>query len=93
MQHQAGALHLSQHKYISNLLTQTGMLDSKPTATLGSQGPPLSTIDGDSLQDVTMYRSIVRALQYAALTRPNITFSVNKACQFMSAPVTPQNIP
>ena len=56
------------------------MLDSKPAATPGSQGPPLSTTDGDPLQDVTVYCSIVSALQYAILTRPDITFAVNKAC-------------
>ena len=88
MQQQASALHLSQHKYISDLLTQTSMLDSKPAATPGSQGPPLSTTDGDPLQDVTMYRSTMGALQYATLIRPNITFALNKACQFMSTPTT-----
>ena len=33
-----------------------------------------------------MYRSIVDALQYATITRPEISFSVNKVCQFMSKP-------
>ena len=36
VQHQAGALHLSQQKYISDLLTRTGMLDSKPAITPSS---------------------------------------------------------
>ena len=88
VQHQAGALHLSQQKYISDLLTRTGMLDSKPATTPSSLGPHLSPTDGDPFQDVTMYRSTVGALQYATLTKPGITFSVNKACQFMSAPIT-----
>lgn len=39
------------------------------------------------LQDPTMYRSIVGALQYATLTRPEISFSVNKVCQFLSQPL------
>jgi histone deacetylase 1/2 len=40
----------------------------------------LSLSDGEVLsgEDSTHYRSIVCALQYITLTRPNIAFSVNK---------------
>ena len=38
--------------------------------------------------DATRYNSIVGALQYLTLTRPDITFSVNKVCQFLHAPTT-----
>ena len=34
-----------------------------------------------------MYRSVVGALQYATITRPDIAYSVNKVCQFMSHPL------
>ena len=33
-----------------------------------------------------MYRSIVGALQYLTMTRPDITYAVNQLCQFMHAP-------
>ncbi|RVW65725.1 Retrovirus-related Pol polyprotein from transposon RE1 [Vitis vinifera] len=39
-------------------------------------------------RDVTHYRSVVGALQYVTLTRPDIAFAVNKACQFMQQPTT-----
>ena len=78
-----GFMHLSQRKYITDLLQRTSMLDSKAAATPGTVGLSLSQFDGDLMDDVTMYRSVVGALQYATLTRPDIAFSVNKACQFM----------
>jgi histone deacetylase 1/2 len=50
----------------------------------------LSWIDGNPLgsNDVTTYRSIVGALQFLTLTRPDLSYSVNKVCQFLHAPTT-----
>jgi histone deacetylase 1/2 len=50
----------------------------------------LSAHEGDPLgtTDVTRYRSIVGALQYLTLTRPDILFAVNKVCQFLHTPTT-----
>ncbi|XP_019054291.1 PREDICTED: uncharacterized protein LOC109115085 [Nelumbo nucifera] len=45
-----------------------------------------SKIDASSsppLKDPTTYRSLVGALQYVTLIRPNITFPVNQACQHL----------
>jgi histone deacetylase 1/2 len=39
-------------------------------------------------EDATHYRSVVGALQYLTLTRPDISFSVNKVCQYLHAPTT-----
>lgn len=41
----------------------------------------------DVLIDPLLYHSTVEALQYLTLTRPDIAFSVNKACQFMANPL------
>lgn len=38
----------------------------------------------DVFSDPTLYISIVGALQYATFTGPEITFAVNKVCQFMA---------
>lgn len=41
---------------------------------------------GTPLPDPTVYRSIVGALQYLTFTRPDIAYSVNTVCQFMTRP-------
>ncbi|XP_019098425.1 PREDICTED: uncharacterized protein LOC109131703 [Camelina sativa] len=48
----------------------------------------LSKTDGAILPDKAMYRSLVGRLMYLTITRPDITFAVNKLCQFSSAPRT-----
>ncbi|KAI5350022.1 hypothetical protein L3X38_002913 [Prunus dulcis] len=81
-------LHLSQSKYILDLLTRTKMLDCKPLPTPVVGGCRLSLHDGDALSDVSEYRSVIGALQYLTFTRPNIAFFVNQVCQFMHKPAT-----
>lgn len=49
-------------------------------------GLVISAFRGEPFHDTKLYRSIVGALQYATHTRPKITYSVNKVCQFMHAP-------
>uniref|UniRef100_A0A803NL56 Reverse transcriptase Ty1/copia-type domain-containing protein n=1 Tax=Cannabis sativa TaxID=3483 RepID=A0A803NL56_CANSA len=79
--------HLSQTKNIWDLLTKTGLLDTKPVTTPMAL-TSLSLYDGEPLTDGTSYCSLVGALQYCTLTRPDISFTVNKLCQFLHAPTT-----
>ena len=71
-------LHLTQQKYIQDLLQKTQMVDTKPASTPGASGRTLSQHDGLPLSDPSEYRTIVGALQYATITRPAIAFVVNK---------------
>jgi histone deacetylase 1/2 len=50
----------------------------------------LSLTSGTSLgsEDCTQFRSIVGALHYLTLTRPDLSYSVNKICQYLHAPTT-----
>lgn len=50
-------------------------------------GNKLTKTDGKPFHDPFLYRSTVGALQYATITRPDISFAVNKVCQFMSDPL------
>lgn len=50
----------------------------------------LSAAEGDPLgpEDSTNYRSVVGAMQYLTLTKPGISFAINKVCQFLHAHTT-----
>ncbi|KAM1873468.1 hypothetical protein ACFX13_007300 [Malus domestica] len=81
-------LSLSQQKYATDLLHRTKMHGAKPVPTPAVSGRRLSLQDGDPLPDPTEYRSVVGALQYLTLTRPDINFAVNQVCQFLHQPTS-----
>lgn len=88
--HTSPGLILTQRKYIQDLLKRTNMVFSNgvPTPMLPSDKLLLKIGDPLSAEDTTRYRSVVGALQYLSLTRPDISFCVNRVCQFLSAPTT-----
>ncbi|KAK1425109.1 hypothetical protein QVD17_20454 [Tagetes erecta] len=78
-------LTLNQSKYAKDILERAQMLDAKPVPT------PLAanvsfTSSGEPYSDPTRYRSIVGALQYLTITRPDISYAVNQVSQFLHAP-------
>ena len=82
----SGGIHLSQSKYISDLLLKEKMADCNPSLTPMTSSLKLSKQGTDYFEDATLYRLIVGVLQYATITRPKIAFCVNKVCQFMHQP-------
>jgi hypothetical protein len=83
-------LLMSQQKYASDIIARAGMKNCKAVDTPLSTSDKLSVTDGNLLgaEDATKYRSLVGALQYLTLARPDICFAVNKVCQFLHAPTT-----
>jgi hypothetical protein len=81
---------LTQQKYATKLLQRVGMISCKPVSTPLSISEKLLAYAGDLLGpiDATNYQSIVGGLQYLTLTRLDISFSVNKICQFLQALTT-----
>jgi hypothetical protein len=77
---------LSQHRYIMDLLRRTKMLEAKPVHSPMASSTHLSAFEGDLFSDPTLFRSTVGALQYLCITRPDISFCVNKLSQFMHKP-------
>ena len=82
---QAG-LFLSQHKYVRELLAKTSMSGAKDVSTPLSTTQSLQLIDGTVAVDSSEFRRILGSLQYLSLTRPDISFAVNKLSQFMHKP-------
>ena len=81
-------ISLIPHKYALEMLTSTGMLGCKPTSTPMVPNLHLALKDGDLIDEPERYRSLVGRLMYLTITCPDITFAVNKLCQFSSAPTT-----
>ncbi|KAJ9555071.1 hypothetical protein OSB04_009685 [Centaurea solstitialis] len=77
---------LSQRKYIIDLLQRAGLSNAKPVSSPMTTTANLALGYSAMLADPIKYRKIVGALQYVTLSRPDITFAVNKVCQFMHSP-------
>ena len=83
--HLPTGLFLSQAKYAHDIVCRAGLRDAKPMPT------PLATNvsfvgAGTPFDDPTLYRSLVGALQYLTVTRPDISYAVNQVSQFLAAP-------
>jgi Reverse transcriptase (RNA-dependent DNA polymerase)/gag-polypeptide of LTR copia-type/Integrase core domain/GAG-pre-integrase domain len=79
---------LTQTKYIMDLLKKVNMIDATPCLTPMALSETFSKHVGQELEDPHQFRSVVGALQYATLTRPDISFPVNKLSQFMHRPTS-----
>lgn len=80
-------ISVTQLKYTLELLEDTGYLASK-TSSVPME--PSNILCQDSteplLDDPLLHRRLVGKLMYLTITRPDITFAVNKLCQYCSAP-------
>jgi len=83
----SGNIHLSQSKYIRELLSRANMLEAKGISSPMVSSNKMSKFGTDTMSNPQAYRSIVGALQYLTITRPEIAYSVNKVCQFMANPL------
>ncbi|XP_019157190.1 PREDICTED: uncharacterized protein LOC109153781 [Ipomoea nil] len=83
----SGGMLLSQQRYMKDILKRPGMVDCKPVATPVSNA---KAVDDAAVPyaDPTQYRSLASALQYLTVTRPNLSYAVNRLCQHMHSPTT-----
>jgi len=82
----ASSCFLSQQRYILDILKRTNMTEAKPVNSPMATSTSLSAYEGEAFDNPTLFRSTIGALQYLCITRPDISFSVNKLSQFMHQP-------
>ncbi|XP_019198888.1 PREDICTED: uncharacterized protein LOC109192641 [Ipomoea nil] len=69
-----------------DILNRAGMSDCKPLATPASVTQAVSQ-STDPFDNPTQYRRLAGALQYLTITRPDLSYSINRLCQFMHTPI------
>ncbi|XP_028554437.1 uncharacterized protein LOC114580593 [Dendrobium catenatum] len=78
-------LILHQSTYAEQILQRAGMLNCKPVSTPTTTKSTTAESSKD-FDNPKLYRQIVGALQYLTLTRPDLTYAVNRAYQYMHQP-------
>jgi hypothetical protein len=72
-------LFLSQEQYAVELLDKANMSNCNPCVTHVDTATKLSSATEKPLENATEYRSLVGALQYLTLTRPDISYAVQRS--------------
>ncbi|GMP85028.1 hypothetical protein CsSME_00038340 [Camellia sinensis var. sinensis] len=76
---------LSQQKYANDIILKAGLSACKPCSSpifVKPNTPPNASLPFDN---PALYRSLVGALQYLTITRPDLSLAVDQACQHMHA--------
>ena len=81
-------ISVCQRKYTMELLEETSLLGCRPSTI--PMEPSLKLTQHNNSEPVLeapeVYRRLVGKLMYLTITRPDITYAVNRLCQFSSSP-------
>ena len=76
-------IFINQKKYTLDLLSESGMMECKPTDTPIAINHGLQITEGAQLADKERYQRLVGKLIYLSHTRPDIAYAVSVISQFM----------
>ena len=76
-------IFVNQHKYVLDLLGETGQLSYKPTETPIEPNIKLLSSKNDEVKDKEQYQRLVRRQIYLSYMHPDIAFIVSMVSQFM----------
>ena len=79
-------INICQRKYALDLLDETCLLGCKPSSVPMDPHAKFSKYTGGDLVDAESYRRLIGRLMYLQITRPDITYAVNKLSQYSQAP-------
>jgi hypothetical protein len=81
----ASGFFLHQAKYTEDVLHRADMLNYKLSPIPVDTSPKSSATTGKQAHDASFYRSIISALHYLTLTRPDFAYVVHQVCLHMHA--------
>jgi len=80
------SIFLHQHKYIQELIALVGLQEGRSVDTPLEVNVKYRRDEGDFLYDPSLYRQLVKSLNYLTITRPDISFAIQQVSQFIQAP-------
>jgi hypothetical protein len=86
--HTNDGYYISQRRYTQDLISRSGLTDTRIVATPMELHLQLRPTDGTPLEDPSRYRHLVGSLVYLTVTRPDIAHVVHILSQFVSAPTS-----
>lgn len=78
------SMFITQKKCIHDLLLKFNMENASTCPTPMVVGKPFIANDGEPMQNPTLFRSLIGALQHVTNSRPDIVFSVNKLSRYLN---------
>lgn len=79
-------LFLSQRKYTLDILTESGMMGTRPSHFPMEQNHKLAVSSSALLPDSERYRRLVGRLIYLTITRPELSYPLHILAQFLKEP-------
>jgi len=70
------SIFLHQHKYTQELIALVGLQEGRSVDTPLEVNVKYRRDEGDFLSDPSLYRQLVKSLNYLTITRPDISFAI-----------------